>query len=84
MRTISKLEAAFTQFVNHAASGNLRAIAELLRWYLRQELAENQVPRALVHECDQAVMNSIVKRIREASDSDSVTHVEATPTARGE
>ena len=80
-RSISKVEAAYTQLVNQAASGNLPAIKELFRIHsTHTEPLENAAPQSLMRECDEAVMKSIVQRIREGVDPDSATQGDAVPT----
>ncbi len=66
-RTISKLEATLTQLCSQAASGNLRAIRELLYWtkFLQDsEQGSAAVPGS--DERDKAVMASILERIRQS------------------
>lgn len=66
-RTISKLEATLTQLCNQAASGNLRAIRELLYWsklFLDSEQGSAAVLGS--DERDKAVMASILDRIRQS------------------
>lgn len=65
VRKISKLEAAITQLVNKAASGDLRAIEAVLR--LNQEVdaraLPNDAPRPLV-DADRAILEQFAERMR--------------------
>jgi len=71
-RTISKLEAAYTQLVNLAASGNLAAIRELGRLHnMYADRVQTAAPAPSMRVCDELVMKNIIKRIRESQDSDS-------------
>lgn len=66
-RFISKLEASVTQLSNQAASGDLRSIREFLHWHrLCVDLKQTDIPSHIPHERDQAVMESMLKRIRES------------------
>lgn len=64
-RRISKLEAAVTQLVNKAASGDLRAIESVLR--LNREMESralpNEAPRPL-SDADRAVLELFAERMR--------------------
>jgi hypothetical protein len=79
VRMITKLEAAITQLSNQAASGQLRAIREFLQWTRTMEDAE-QFSSAfrLPHEREEAVMASMVKRIRESEPLKSEDETDAT------
>lgn len=71
-RSISKLEATVIQLTNQAASGDLRAIRELL--HLHKLVAESRqvdLPSPLAHERDKMVMDNIVKRIRQVEETES-------------
>lgn len=83
-RTISKLEATLTQLCNQAASGNLRAIRELLYW--SKLFLDSEQGSAVVlgsDERDKAVMASILERIRQSdvtpSDDGGSADSEAVP-----
>ena len=68
---ISKLEATVTQLINKAASGDLRAIREVLSLH-HKLCAGNEpvaVPEPVVHDRDKIVMESIVRRIRQAQEA---------------
>jgi hypothetical protein len=63
-KTVTKLEAALKQLVNKAASGDLRALAQLVALAQDAEAKQN-VPRmqgAVISELDQEVMDGILKR----------------------
>lgn len=64
-RRVTKTEATLLQLFNKAASGDLKAISELSHW-LKWLVEANQAPPAPVgsNETDQAVIASIVDRIR--------------------
>jgi len=80
-RSISKLEATVTQLTNKAASGDLRAIRELLHLYrLLEESRQVALPLPLEHERDKAVMDSIVKRIRQTDETESSAVTDAALT----
>src|SRR6266700_1475337 len=75
-RRISKFEATMLQLMNKAASGDLKAIRELLCWTRSLEDSEHAaIPSPVLHERDDAVMTSIVERIRQSKSlpSDSLT-----------
>ncbi len=65
-KTMTKLEAAIKQFVNKAASGDLRALQLLVRLSREAETRENQPqPNSLaLSESDQKVMEGIMKRFQ--------------------
>ena len=68
-RYITKFEATMLQLMNKAASGDLKAIRELLFWIRSLEGSEQTaIPSAVLHESDNAVMASIVERIRQSED----------------
>ena len=63
-KTVTKLEAALKQLVNKAASGDLRALAQLVALAQDAEAKQN-VPgmqEAVISELDQEVMDGILKR----------------------
>jgi Family of unknown function (DUF5681) len=71
-RSITKVEAAFIQLANQAASGDLRAIREFT--YLLKSLedsGQSSLTLPVPHERDRAVMANIVKRIQQSQDSGS-------------
>jgi hypothetical protein len=68
-RTITKLEAMYTQLVNQAASGNLTAV-KLLTALLRfgEEQADQEVqPGSQAAEADQKVLQTLLRRLRGAT-----------------
>jgi len=68
-RHVTKFEATMLQLLNKAASGDLKAIAELLDW-IKSFAASDQTALAAAapHETDKAVMKSIIERIRNSQD----------------
>jgi hypothetical protein len=65
-RTVTKLQAALKQLVNKAASGDLRALRQLVELSRDSEAKENQpgaMPSA-INELDREVMNDIVRRFQ--------------------
>jgi hypothetical protein len=87
-RYITKFEATMLQLINKAASGDLKAIRELLCWTRSLEDPEQTaIPSPVLHESDDAVMTSIVERIRQSETlpSDNLTDPAATnPSANEE
>jgi hypothetical protein len=76
-RHISKFEATMLQLTNKAASGDLKAIRELLCWIRSLEDSEQAAtPSPVLQESDNAVMASIVERIRQSENvpSDNATN----------
>jgi hypothetical protein len=66
-RHVTKFEASMLQLMNKAASGDLKAIRELLCWIRSLEDSEQTaIPLPVLHERDDAVMTSIVERIRQS------------------
>jgi len=68
-KTISKLEAAIKQFVNKAASGDLRAL-QMLVALAREAEAREALPSggdSALGEFDQKVMQSIMSRFQNAT-----------------
>lgn len=67
-KTITKLEAAIKQFVNKAASGDLRALQLLVSLSREAEMQELSSPeRSIIAEFDQRVMEGIVRRFQPAN-----------------
>jgi hypothetical protein len=63
-RHLSKFEATMLQLTNKAASGDLRAIRDLLSWLTSLKHSEQEVmPMASPQENDKRMMDSIVERI---------------------
>ena len=66
-RYITKFEASMLQLTNKAAAGDLKAIRDLLFWI--KSLGESEqtaLPPPVTHENDEAVMASLVERIRQS------------------
>jgi hypothetical protein len=63
-KEITKLQAAVKQLVNKAASGDLRALNQLIgvMHYAEQRAAEETVPDEVLNEQDEQVMLTILKR----------------------
>jgi len=63
-KEITKLEAAVKQLVNKAASGDLRALTQLIGVMVsaEQRAAEETGPKEVLSELDQRVMLKILKR----------------------
>jgi hypothetical protein len=75
-KTISKLEAAVEQFVNKAASGDLRAL-QMLVALAREAEARETLPSgdySPLGEFDQKVMQSIMSRFQNASQPKGENH----------
>lgn len=71
-RSMTKLEVVFTQLNNQAASGNLKAIRELLsahRLFAEPQQIDEITPAAM-QERDDAVLKNLAKRVR-AVETDS-------------
>lgn len=78
-RQISKLEASLIQLFNKAASGDPRAIREALSWVrLYTESQQEGLPSPVPDEADKAVMESILKRIRQSEIPSSDTDTDST------
>ena len=65
-KTITKLEAAVKQFVNQAASGNLRALQMLVTFAREAETRENlsSPTESIIGEVDQRVIEGILRRFQ--------------------
>jgi hypothetical protein len=65
-KTVTKLQAAVTQLVNKAASGDLRALQLLVNLAREAETSENATPmqRSMLGEIDRKVIESIVRRFQ--------------------
>jgi hypothetical protein len=73
-RYVSKFEATMLQLNNKAASGDLKAIRELLNWIISlPNFEQAAIPPAIPNESDSLVMASIIKRIRNSEDAPSDT-----------
>jgi len=68
-KEITKLEAAVKQLVNKAASGDLRALSQLIGITpsAEQRAAEEMVPNEVLNELDQKVMLKILKRYEQGA-----------------
>lgn len=65
VRHLSKFEAAMLQLLNKAASGDLRAMQQLLGWLTwRMNSEQENVPTISPQESDKFVMESIAARFR--------------------
>jgi hypothetical protein len=66
-REITKFEASAMQLLNKASTGDMRALNTIVSWIrLFQEVAnEPEKSVSETNEADKAVMESIIKRIRE-------------------
>jgi uncharacterized protein DUF5681 len=66
-RWITKFEATMLQLINKAVSGDLKAISQLSYW-IKALVESEQVPAVLprLEDSDQAVLASIVERIRQS------------------
>ena len=66
-KEITKLEAAVKQLVNKAASGDLRALTQLIGITLsaEQRAAEEMAPNEDLNDLDQKIMLKILKRYEE-------------------
>jgi hypothetical protein len=74
-KTITKLEAALKQLVNKAASGELRALLQLLELARDAEAKQHLVgaPNVVLNDLDQEVMRGILERFTELKGSSSNT-----------
>jgi hypothetical protein len=65
-KTVTKLEAALKQMVNKAASGDIRALRELLELARDAEARQNApgVQTPVIEELDQEVIDGIMQRLR--------------------
>ena len=65
-KTITKLEAAVKQFVNQAASGNLRALQMLVTFAREAEARESlsSPTESIIREVDQRVIEGIMRRFQ--------------------
>lgn len=70
-KTMTKFEAAIKQFVNKAASGDLRALQLLVSLSREAETRERQSPPngLTLNESDQRVIEGILKRFRTVTDA---------------
>jgi hypothetical protein len=65
-KTVTKLEAALKQMVNKAASGDIRALRELLELARDAEARQNVpgVQNQVIDELDQEVIDGIMQRLK--------------------
>jgi Family of unknown function (DUF5681) len=71
-KTVTKLEAALKQLVNKAASGDIRALRQLLE-SARDAEAKQNLPggqNPVIEELDQEVIEGILKRFQEGENED--------------
>jgi hypothetical protein len=80
-RTITKLEAAVKQFVNQAASGNLRALQMLVTFARDAETRENlsSSTESIIGEVDQRVIEGIIRRFQPLKQVEGETSEEPQP-----
>src|SRR6266852_6111622 len=80
-KTITKLEAAVKQFVNQAASGNLRALQMLVTFAREAETRENlSLPtESIIGEVDQRVIEGIIRRFQPLKQVEGETNEESQP-----
>jgi hypothetical protein len=80
-KTVTKLEAALKQLVNKAASGDLRALAQLVT--LAQDVETKQsmlgMQEPVLGDLDQEVMDGILKRFQETTEEDQEAQQEKQP-----
>ena len=71
-KTVTKLEAALKQLVNKAASGDIRALRQLLESARDAEAKQNPSggQHPVIEELDQEVIDGILKRFQEGEDED--------------
>lgn len=71
-KTVTKLEAAFKQLTNKAASGDFKALQLLTSLVRSAEEREIQAPatNSLMHEADERVVLGILKRLEETDSGD--------------
>lgn len=68
-RSITKFEATMLQLMNKSASGDLKAIRELLSWLIAlPDFEQATAPQPIAHESDRPVIANILKRIRHSED----------------
>src|SRR5665213_2536513 len=68
-REMSKAEAILSQLVNRGLRGDIQAIHELRYWtQCLEDSVEKDSSSPVTHENDNAVMESLLKRIRRSSD----------------
>jgi hypothetical protein len=80
-RSITKFEASMIQLANKAASGDLKATRELLHWSkLFAELEQIALPLHVPHEKDEAVLASMLERIRQSEDLSAEEEVKPATT----
>jgi hypothetical protein len=81
-RHITKLQACVTQLANKAASGDARAISELLHWSkVVEDSLQAALPAVVPHERDDSVMANILERIRKSDPQSSDETTDPTSTA---
>ena len=71
-KTITKMQAAVTQLVNRAASGDLTAVRQLMALVTsaEQRFPDAQTERGSLNEVDQQIMAEILKRFEENTKGD--------------
>jgi hypothetical protein len=75
-KTVTKLEAALKQLVNKAASGDIRALRELVELARDAEAKQQASPNqdSVLSELDQEVLEGILKRFEVGSDKSEEAH----------
>ena len=84
-RYMTKLEASVTHLNNQAASGDIRAIREVVNWNTALANSEQGgIPPVGRDERDRAVMESILERIRKSDNvsSEAATDSESDPSEK--
>jgi hypothetical protein len=71
-KTVTKLEAALKQLVNKAASGDIRALRQLLESARDAEAKQNTSggQNPVIEELDQEVIDGILKRFQQGEEED--------------
>jgi Family of unknown function (DUF5681) len=69
-KTVTKLEAAITQLVNKAATGELRAIRQLVELVCEAEDQQNasRAQNPVIGELDQEVISGVLKRFQQGEE----------------
>lgn len=83
-RSVSKLEVAIKQLVNKAAGGDPKALNQLLPLVqiIEGKAAEAVAAIPVVHEVDQVIMDSIRRRMMEASSVPTTVPIPVTPNEK--
>jgi hypothetical protein len=87
VRVVTKAEAMFLQMVNKAAKGDVKASHEVRYWSQRfEDFPQATAPPPVTHESDEAVMEGMMKRMKETifSEAKSATNLELADQSQGE